>query len=90
MRPEKKASQGANPARLYQGRKDRADQSLVQYSLPAKNLKAFDVDEHIRAARRAMGDAVIMLFGWPACIQHSYSIGQDGKLITREEWRAGA
>lgn len=49
--------------------------------------KSFDTDKHIRAARRTMGDAVIMLSGWPACIRYSYFVGPDGKLITRAERR---
>ena len=63
--------------------------SQRQYSQPANNLKSFDTEKHIRAARRAMGDAYVMLSGWPASIRYSYFVGPDGKLITRGERRAG-
>ena len=89
MSGKEKAPQGRAMGPFREGRKDRADQSQPQYSLPAKNLKNFDVDKHIKAARRAMGDAVVMLSGWPACIRYSYFVGSDGKLITRAERRAG-
>jgi len=86
---KEKASRGANPARLYQGRKDRADHSQPKYSQPAIFPKAFDSDKHIRAARHAMSDAFVMLKGFPSRIRYSYFVGSDGKLIARAERRVG-
>ena len=63
--------------------------SLPQYTHPSRKPNAFDVDEHIRAARRAMGKAVVMLSGWPSKIRFSYFVGPDGKLFCRSE-RKGA
>jgi len=90
MREKRKPSQGAKPARVKEGRINRADQSRQQYSQPSRNGKVFDVDQHIRAINRAMCDAYVMLKGWPSCIRYSYFVGPDGKLITRGERRAGA
>lgn len=90
MRRKSKPSQGAKPARVREGRADRADQPQRQYSQPARNGKAFDVDQHIRAINRAMCDAYVMFKDWPACIRYSYFVGPDGRLIARCERRAGA
>ena len=90
MRRKSKPSQGAKPARVREGREDRADQPQRQYSQPFRNSKPFDVDQHIRSINRAMGDALVLLKGWPSCIRYSYFVGPDGKLITRGERRAGA
>jgi hypothetical protein len=64
--------------------------SQQQYNHTARNGKTFDVDQHVKAINRMMGDAYVMLSGWPACIRYSYFVGPDGKLITRGERRAGA
>lgn len=89
MREKRKPSQGAKPARVKEGRKDRADQSQGQYSQPSRNSKVFDVDQHIRAINRAMCDAYVMLKGWPSCIRYSYFVGRNGRLLVRSE-RDGA
>ena len=39
----------------------RAEQSQPQYTTPPENYKPFDVDAHLRAARRAMVDAYCLL-----------------------------
>ena len=84
-----KAPQGRAERLNNQRRKVRAEQSQPQYNHTAINPKAFDVDAHIRAARRAMGEAVVMLSGWPSKIRFSYFVGPDGKLFCRSE-RKGA
>jgi hypothetical protein len=88
MSGKQKASLIAGSEKLYQGLRDRADQSS-QCNQPAKNLKAFNADQHIRAARQAIGDAFVMLTGFPSRIRYSYFVGNDGKLIARAERRAG-
>ena len=82
-----KAPQGRAERLNNQRRKVRAEQSQPQYNHTAINPKAFDVDAHIRAARRAMGEAVVMLSGWPACIRYSYFVGSNGRLLVRGERR---
>ena len=61
--------------------------SQIKYTTAPHNNKPFDVDAHLRAARRAMCEAVVMLSGWPACMRYSYFVGPDGKLMTRAERR---
>ncbi len=57
------------------------------YSHPAKNLNALDVvDKHVKAALWAMGDAVVMLTGFPAKTIAAH-ICDDGRLIVRLERR---
>ena len=64
--------------------------SQQQYNHTSRNSKVFDVDQHIRAINRAMGDAYVMLKGWPACMRYSHLIGPDGRLMSRAERRGGA
>jgi hypothetical protein len=64
--------------------------SQLQYKPASGDNQQFNTEAHLRAARRARGDAFVMLSGWPACIRYSYMISSDGKLITRAERRAGA
>jgi hypothetical protein len=47
------------------------------------------IGQHLRAMRRAMCDAYMMLSAWPACIRYSYMVGSDGRLMTRAERRGG-
>jgi len=64
--------------------------SQIKYTTAPHNNKPFDVDAHLRAARRAMVDAYCLFKDWPACMRYSYFVGPDGKLIPRSERRAGA
>lgn len=88
MSGNEKAPQGRAMRPFQVLRDDRADQQ--QYNQPTNNLKNFDSEKHIQAARRAMGNAYVMLKGWPACIRYSYFVGPDGRLMTRGKRRAGA
>jgi hypothetical protein len=64
--------------------------SRSQYNPAPGDNQPFNTEAHLRATRRAMGDAYVMLSCWPACMRYSYFVGPDGKLITRGERRAGA
>ena len=59
--------------------------SLPQYTHPSRNPKAFDVDAHIRAIRRASIDAYCLFKDWPSQVRYSYFIGSNGKLLCRSE-----
>jgi len=65
----------------------RAEQSQPQYTTPPENYKPFDVDAHLRAARRAMVDAYCLFKDWPSQIRYSYFVGSNGRLMTRAERR---
>jgi hypothetical protein len=84
-----KAPQGRAMGPFKERRKDRADQSQIQYNLPAINGKVFDVDQHIRTIRRMSIDAYVMLKDWPQRIRFSYYVGSDGRLMSRSERRGG-
>ncbi len=90
MREKRKPLQGANPARVQKmQRVDGRDQSQPQYTHPSRNPKAFDVDQHIRAARRASIDAYCLFKDWPSQIRFSYFIGSNGQLMVRAERKGG-
>ena len=63
--------------------------SQIKYTTRPDNNKPFDVDAHLRAARRAMVDAYYLFKDWPSKIRYSYFVGPDGKLLCRSE-RKGA
>jgi hypothetical protein len=87
MSRKEKALHGRDAGLYEEGRNDRADQSRVQDTNPTSFPKAFNADQHIRAARRAMSEAFIMLTGFPFRIRYTYLVGSDGKLIARAERR---
>jgi hypothetical protein len=87
MSRNRKAPQGRAMGPFQVLRIDREDQK--QYSQPARNLKVFDVDQHIRAIRRMSIDAYVMLKDWPQRVRFSYYVGSDGRLMSRAEWRGG-
>ena len=72
-----------------QKRVDGRDQSQPQYTHPSRNPKAFDVDQHIRAARRASIDAYCLFKDWPSQIRFSYFVGSNGRLMVRAERKGG-
>ena len=84
-----KAPQGRAERLNGQGRKVRAEQSQPQYNHTAINPKAFDVDQHIRAVRRASIDAYCLFKDWPSQIRFSYFIGSNGQLMVRAERKGG-
>ena len=61
----------------------------VKYTTRPDNNKPFDVDAHLRAARRAMVDAYCLFKDWPSQIRYSYFVGPDGKLLCRSEKTGG-
>ena len=70
-----------------EGEADKRASLPPYYSYPAKNLNALEVvDKHVKAARWAMGDAVVMLTGFPAKTIAAH-ICDDGRLIVRLERR---
>ena len=87
MTAKRKPSQEAKPARVQEIRIIRAEQSQPQYNQPARNPKAFDVDAHIRAIRRASIDAYCLFKDWPSQIRFSYFVGSNGRLLVRAERR---
>jgi hypothetical protein len=71
------------------------DNRCTLISVPLQNnpktsrSQQLNIGQHIRAIRRAMCDAYVMLSSWPACIRYSYMVGSDGRLMTRAERRGG-
>ena len=59
--------------------------SQIKYTIHPDNNKPFDVDAHLRAARRAMVDAYCLFKDWPSKMRYSYFVGPDGKLLCRSE-----
>ncbi|NTU50330.1 MAG: hypothetical protein HGA87_05535 [Desulfobulbaceae bacterium] len=87
MGGERKASQGRD-ARLKNNCADRADDRAEKhYNLPSPESKAFDVDSHIRAIRRAMVDAVYLLKDWPTRARFSWYVDRNGSLRCMAERR---
>ncbi len=71
-----------------QKRVDGRDQQEQYKDLP-RNLKPFDVDQHIRAIRRASIDAYCLFKDWPSQIRFSYFVGSNGRLMVRAERKGG-
>ena len=89
MREKSKTLHLADAGFKDQGRTNQIDESQPQYTHPSRNPKAFDVDQHIRAARRASIDAYCLFKDWPSQIRFSYFIGSNDRLMVRAERRAG-
>ena len=84
MREKRKPSQGAKPARVREGRKDRADQPHRQYSQPSRNPQQTYTDKQFE---QMLIDMYCTLKDFPSQIRYSYFVGPDGKLMTRSERR---
>jgi len=72
MTDKEKASQGANPARPYQKRKDRADQPYTQYTnIPklVKDLERFKCE--FQSYQGATPEPRVCVYGIPSSIPYS-------------------
>lgn len=76
------------PARVQEGRINRADQSQQQYSQPSSNGKVFDVyHQYIRAIGRMSVNAVWLFSGWPEFKRNLHNVGVVGRLTERRAER---
>jgi len=84
MKGKRKPSQGAKPARVREGREDRADQPQRQYNHTARNLKQPLTDKQLQ---RVLIDMWCSFSGGLLQPKFSYYVGSDGRLMTRAERR---
>ena len=86
MREETKPSQGANPARVQEKRKVRAELIQHQYNHIARKPKQPLTDKQLQ---QLLIDMWCAFSGGLLQPKFSYFVGRDGRLMVRAERRAG-